>query len=361
MRDFLNAILIVGALVFSQGSSRIFASETPALVPRVVLLSSLDFGPYSKLSISGEFYANYITNLESIFRRQFMLSGLNVDVETISNADADTVHRELTSGRNVAVYFVGHSFAAKGAENSIIWDYGFRDIKKAFNSIHPNVRFLGMIFCNSNSIIRRLREEEGYFSSKANLKVFGFDAKIEARSSLAKSIQESIPVLLDAKTKSSRDSNQFTSRGFPITITRKLPSHFEGTIAGSVTVSVGNTLITSFSTASPGETQTKAAWIPVSALTEDADLTLSVSSGTQPYFRKTKIEIGEIIISNHPWPGASWELFRRTDGTPAGTSEYSFDFVGQLPDLNKAQFFGPYDCVPLETVRKFDSSSPYPF
>lgn len=141
---------------------------------------------------------SYLSKLEDKFRQQFKHT--NYEVQVTHGADQYHLWKELHDPRNVAVFWLSHSGVAitGGKEGQASGVMGFQkvsdiegyDLAPVFQKIHPNLRFLAMIGCDSQSVIDRLE-----IGKSDLLRVIGFHGKIDAKKGLKQAMFEAKSVL----------------------------------------------------------------------------------------------------------------------------------------------------------------------
>ncbi len=168
---------------------------------KVVLLTSLDTQSIRSL-FRKTYFQTYVQNLEELFVRKF--TGTQYVIEIVHRADQFHLWSALHDPKNVAIFWLSHASSSGGSTASsqllsnqrILDSQGF-DVTPIFNKIHPNLRFLAVIGCFSQSILNQLPHlsQDPKHSDHPYLRLFTFNHKVDARIGLKKAIQESKRVL----------------------------------------------------------------------------------------------------------------------------------------------------------------------
>lgn len=238
----------------------------------------------------------------------------------IDKADLETLYQYLNSPDTFALFWVGHgaySKAKKGkavAFTPILLDHQKKNIAPVFKKVHPNIKFLGIIGCNSSQILNmdtKANAELGYYLPKK---------KVVARWGVRRAIRR-------FRSHIKRNSNftyqeNMQSTGHKVTISRIASNN-----KSSLLVFAGDTLLGIMPEAASGEEQIQDFFIP------QGSKKIIVRSGHNP-FEDTDY-FGEITIK-------SWNLFARADGTPFGTNERIFMYKGAKQDLGPLESYFTY-------------------
>ncbi len=94
--------------------------------------------------------------IEELFINRFKNSGYRILVQ--HNVDQLKLYNILHDSQNIALFFVEHS----KKESFGINDYQNNNILPIFKDIHPNMRFLGLISCNTERIFKTFLDNSTY-------------------------------------------------------------------------------------------------------------------------------------------------------------------------------------------------------
>jgi hypothetical protein len=134
--------------------------------------------------------------IENLYRNSFENSGYKLVVKHA--ADQLTLQKHLLSDKTLALFWVSHSIGEQSVEglslSSSIQDYYGNDVRDLFQNVNPNVRFIGLVGCESNDIIKRFREQ-GHYKENQRLEYFGFDKKVHYKKGIQQSIKQSAKLL----------------------------------------------------------------------------------------------------------------------------------------------------------------------
>lgn len=136
--------------------------------------------------------ASHIRSLENTFNKALKDSGLKLVIH--HNVDPKTLYQVMTSEETEAVVWVSH--AAKEKEQvpgrtaeAIIMDVHGNDVKNFFTTIPKNLRFLGIVGCQSQSIIDGFRAR-GNYDQSPDLEIMSFAKKVAMQSGFKKTLQQ---------------------------------------------------------------------------------------------------------------------------------------------------------------------------
>ena len=124
---------------------------------------------------------------EEMFRKRFQ--GTDLEVRVVHRATLSSIRAELLDRDTVAAFYFAHSaqeqkvaLAGAVAEGKIA-DFRGYDVKDAFQNVHPGLRYLAVIGCQSSGIFERFRSL-GVYADRPDLKIRGFEGKILASRTL---------------------------------------------------------------------------------------------------------------------------------------------------------------------------------
>lgn len=175
----------------------IWNSSAFAQQQKITLLISLDPQKLCN-SIFSCSKKDYISALEDIFLKQFSKSHYEIEIHNF--ADQRDLWTALHDPQNVAVFWLSHAGAAKNrrGEPSELMTVGQVSdasgfaVSPVFTKIHPNLRFLGVIGCNTTDTLKR-------FHFPPDLTVYANNKKVDAKRGLKSAIKKSLDTLQKAE------------------------------------------------------------------------------------------------------------------------------------------------------------------
>lgn len=184
----------------------------PAFAGHAVLMTSLELRPTN------------IRYLEKKFRKAFEKSDLKVVIH--HQVKPETLYEVMTSEETEIALWVSHAagknaaFPGMSAQN-VILDLWGNDVKNFFTLIPQNLKFLGMIGCESKLIFDDFKSR-GNYEFTPDLAIMSFDKKVRLYSAFKETLKEAVkhiyrpaPRVLKSndsvEIQISRDSNNSTS------------------------------------------------------------------------------------------------------------------------------------------------------
>jgi hypothetical protein len=269
-----------------------FLLITQAYAGNAVLLTSLEL-PSGKME-----------KLEKKFKEAFEHSDLTPIIH--HRVGPELLLETMKSEDSEVILWVSHAAGEKelqvgvGAED-IILDIHGNDVKKFFTSPSKNLRFLGIVGCQAQSIIDGFKAR-GQFQNQPELEIMSFQKKVELFSGFKKTLERSKEVLarsLEATEKSEAETLQFY-------VTRT-PSKASGWIE------LGDKVVSYFTSSDKKVIHLE---------TYDYELWTSINNKNMKFIRdlekKSAAEdLGKLSFSIHANLG-SWKLFATANGKALG-------------------------------------------
>ena len=344
------------------------------VVPNVVLLTSLETPRiwYRKKGwkVDGK--------LEKIFKKHFKRSGYNVVIK--HSADFHDLRRELHNPNNIAVFWTSHAagtnqYTTGSMNTGAVLSINGKDVKDLFKSVHPNIRFLGLVGCSANGILREIFRE-GHYRYNPNLITHSFDKPVEARKGLRESLKASVgslgytkkrlfflkkkkldhanglfgkPVILRHDFYGSEELlkvNKYyqcgKEDGYLISGTRVLTMD-----SGPVAIRNNEGILKILPAGKAGDRQEFNFYLPYHPDISRSDLKLHVDSLI--YFSKEKQYLGEFDF-NSEW-GTSWRVFAKSDGEVLGVTKNLYLPRGIVPGHDDLITYKELSCNDSEEMK----------
>lgn len=350
---YLSLSLLIFVTVHAQDAST---------TPNVVLLTSLEtpriwYRPKG-WKVDGR--------LEEIFKKHFTKSGYNIVVK--HGVDFHELRKQLHNPNNIAVYWASHAAGTSngttgaGSAGAVLSING-KDVKDIFKSVHPNIRFLGLVGCDGQGILDEIARQ-GHYRYNPNLMTHSFTKKIDARRGLKKSLKASVNQLGYVKKRliilrkkrlwrydfyGNKDlltvNNHFhcgKEDGFLIKGTRTLAQD-----SMSITVRNSTGLLKVLPAGKAGDVQEFQFYIPYHPDITRTDFKISVDS--MIYFGKDQVYLGEFDFSSD-W-GLNWRVFAKPDGTVLGYTKNLYLPRGVLPTHVDLQTYKELSCNESEEMK----------
>lgn len=255
-----------------------YAIATTQLKPRIVLLTSLD------MSKSGDYYKNYLDNIEFIFKKKISDILQWKEDEYILNivhyATATDIRRALMSPDSVAVIYLSHAgYSSQGMlESSIISDFELNDVKEAFYDVHPNLKFLGVIGCTSKEVFARLKNS-GY-SLNSDLEIMVEATIVDAQKSALHALGQAVKKLNNFSG-TNYDCTRTVKKTFAVDVKRTIPSDITKEEVKNLFLQVKGKLIGVMPKIGPNESQSIRAYIDAEDISAKGDLKITVLTGAR--------------------------------------------------------------------------------
>jgi hypothetical protein len=243
-----------------------------------------------------------------------------------SNADAELLYKYLNDPDTMALFWVGHGGFKKISSTSevgiqptpVLFDYKQRNISKVFQKVHPNIKFLAVIGCNSWQILKNV------ISSRSDLGYYIPSKKVVATWSFRKALRKFRKHFWTIKYH--YISEDIKQQGIPITIERSTTSNTP------LMIFAGKKLIGVFPASSTSQYLKKNFMIPLYTdftNLKKHDLKITFSSGQNA--RDNFDNFGDIVIR---YDGQRlWKLFAKSDGSAFGVNVRIFLFNNSLDDI----------------------------
>lgn len=241
-----------------------------------------------------------------------------VTTKVIHGADQEDLYNALTDQKIDAVFWVSHaSFISSNSSSSsmspqsMILDINSDNVAPIFQVIHPNMKFIGIIGCNTQSILDEYLDEdqEDSISKDSNLRYISKRRSIAqfALSRALRKFKKAIKYNLLPTEK-----NKESTSGFDIEVKRTMQSHIPHNEIRSIRVLSQGRVVGLIPKILPGESEIIKLKIPYN---KDHNYKLELSTGQNIYTDSEKIHFGDLEVFNEK---NSWEVFAKRDGTPFG-------------------------------------------
>ncbi len=263
--------------------------------------------------------------LNKIIKRKLShFSNLNLIV--VNRGDQEVLHNYLNDPETVALFWLSHGGYKTLRSNdlgmmpsALLLDFNGDNVSKVFQKIHPNIKFLGIIGCNSSQIL------SPYLSMNKEVGSYIPTKKVVATWAMRKAIR---------KFKKHYSQNNYESitrpiekKGYEITIKR-----ISKTASKSLKVFAGKEFIGIIPKSKKNEFQEKIFFIPAVKM-QKRKMKITFESG-QSAFDATD-NFGDISLMHNQ--ATFWKLFSKRDGTPFGTNERIYLFKSDISQLIEAE------------------------
>jgi hypothetical protein len=271
-------------------------------------------------------------NLASIFKKKLRRHPFILKI--IHNADKEILHKELISNQNIAVFWVSHGAfnSRRGGSDGIglvplILDFQKENVASLFSMINPQIKFLGVIGCNTEQILGYYKNEEksetnliSYVSKRKSVATFAFKKALRkfTRAWRKRKLQES-PLIVQS--------------GISIKITRSA-THSEKDLPALIIENDGKFLGVLPSLIS-GEESSYDILLPIPENFQytKSKFHIKLKTGVSSMIKEKSNIFGAIKIENE------WSLFTKPDGTPFGNQSRLFLFQSDDSILEKIKPF----------------------
>jgi hypothetical protein len=320
---------------------------------KIYFLSSID-----ESSLKGPFYLHwgffqhYISSLEGQFTSHFRALSSTRELAVVRNANRADLFDALRDPQAIGVFWVSHGnpmdIQVGGGVlevNSKLLDSTGADVAELFKSISPNIRWISVVSCDSNQILRAEQVEDS--------RIQGFSNLTDAHVGLAQSLSKSDSILnrpIEPKPACPQEL------GIPLTIKRtyrlseQMPTDY---IFPAITVENQKTSLGSFHPVSASKlrssggmaVESQTIWLPISGPSDDLNIIFQsgLSSGAVPSY----FELGSFSIDSGI-PADKWLPFEdMKTHTPFGVTWEPYLSRNKIDIHQSAQLFTPRGCGPV--------------
>ncbi len=172
MKRLAPLLLLMGVLF---NGNHAFASQKPA---KAWLLISEDLGEL-EAGRSYFFKKNKVSNLDqlkSMFHQRMDPLGFDVQIQT--GATAAQLREALDDPESQVLFWIGHASPTQTVEalaaDGVILDAQGTNVGPLFKKIHPNFRWISIIGCNSDGLVKKYRSQ-GFYNDNTILHIEGID------------------------------------------------------------------------------------------------------------------------------------------------------------------------------------------
>ena len=141
-----------------------------------------------------------VDELIRIFKSR--MSPLELETRVVTNASARDLRRVLKSPLTTAVFWVGHATSGDANSalslNNIVVDYYGVNVADLFKDIHSNVRWIGLVGCNTKGIVQE-NKKLGFYRFNPLLHIDSFDSYAVASRDLNSSASQAYLYLATIK------------------------------------------------------------------------------------------------------------------------------------------------------------------
>jgi len=131
-------------------------------------------------------------DIEMQFKNYF--SGSGYKIIFIHKATAANLEYSLLSPNTLALFWVSHAAKSQTILNSIILDIAGNNVKEVFKNVHPSLRFLSLVGCQSRHILDKYLSQGQYTHAK-KLVTHGFKKTVSLNKAIRKSVVAASKVL----------------------------------------------------------------------------------------------------------------------------------------------------------------------
>lgn len=268
----------------------------------IVLLTSL---PNKDIKFTRDIGARFIQYTKDFYRQGFK-------IYIVHQADAQKLHSVLNNPQTHAIFWLSHGGAAKSQSpggmqaSASLLDYNGDNVAKVFQRIHPNIKFVGIMGCNSNIIM------QGLLPKRDDLHTYFPKGKITAHKALKVSTRT-------FRYFYHRNTNKNLSApaiklGYKVMIHRKTGGEFNS--YKPVQVFLGANLLTVLPKMPANSERIFKVMIPFQQQYTKSDLKFLLTTGqsafdSNDYFGDIAIQVDNNQV---------WKLFAKPDGTPFGVN-----------------------------------------
>jgi hypothetical protein len=283
----------------------------PASARQIVLLTSLPLKDQKEAVKAERFFLKETKD----FAQEYA-------IKVQHQADQETLFFYLNHPETHALFWLSHgAFQQTRSDVGVraapmLLDYQGDNVASIFRRIHPDVRFVGVIGCNTAQILEQLMQE------RELLDYFIPAKKVIGQISLKRAVR-------NFRYTHFRKDNQTRITEIPtdyLSVTVERRTGVDLPVYKSLKVFVGADLVTVLPKMGPNQRNEFELRIPHRPGLSRQDLRVVFDSGQNPHDERD--HIGELQLSfEGKYP---WRLFGRSDGRPFGTNERIFHFMNEF-------------------------------
>jgi hypothetical protein len=283
----------------------------PVSARQIVLLTSLPLKDHQEALKAERFFLRETKD----FAHEYV-------IKVQHQADQETLFYYLNHPETHALFWLSHGAFRPSRSNTgvratpMLLDHQGDNVASVFRRIHPDVRFVGVIGCNTAQIL------DQHIQARELLDYFIPAKKVIGQISLKRAVR-------NFRYTHFRKDNLTRIPEVPaptLSVTVQRRSGNDLPIYKSLKVFVGTELVTVLPKMGPDQREKFELLIPHRPGLGRRDLKIVFDSGQNPLDERD--HIGELKLSfegSYPW-----RLFGRSDGRPFGTNERIFHFMGEL-------------------------------
>lgn len=289
---------------------------------KILIFTSVYEAPETSVwSRFGSFQDPYRTSLwkeiEESFLQQLSPLGERFEIQIRHQVDANLLWQALQDPEVAGLVWISHANSKREnvkpglrADSVILTDSG-QNVLSLFQKPHPTMKFLAIIGCRAESVVREFREKY-YRDNNPFLQVVSADDKIIVNEGVAKVIAELLHV--DWNFDRSAISPQPPSKQH-LVIRRSWnpPQSDSGLLLDSAQVTLNNVFLGMLPKLRPGETRETEFELP-DQTSDSRQPWLKISSGYMQANVDHKIPLGEITIREVGVNSQIWEPFVDANG-----------------------------------------------
>lgn len=296
MKFFLYLLLFCGQIAFAKN---------------VVLLSSLpDKDIKATVEIKRQFY-----------KKLYGVANYGNELIYVNNASIHHLHKYLNDPETVALFWVSHGGHTKMRNSagigatSVLIDYQKVNVAKVFQNVHPNIKFLGILGCNSRQIVSKHLEQ------REDLGVYMPSYSVVATWSFRVALKKFKRHFWKYKYQYLNEDVLYD--GYPITISRSVTKD-----SRALMIFAGKNLIGVMPPLAANLSQTQTFYVPHSSEISKYDFKINIKSGL---VTSNHDDFGDIEVTHAG--NNYWKLFAKRDGTPFGVNQRLFVFKNQIENI----------------------------
>ncbi len=285
-----------------------------------------------------------LAQLEKIGKDSF--GSYNYEFDIIHRASIYDLWQTLHSHQTIAVFWLSHAGCTevpvpKFARQVAMPDINHFDATDILQEIHPNIRFLAIIACNSVEVIKKARTA---YELNQDLVIKSFDEKISPAEGLTEAMQSAHSVIRQERFQKGYCVGTCPSyKGYPLRLKRSVFKSRESAFLPPVRIQTHRGKILGIFKGS--ESEIVEVFFPISQpMAKRINLDLIFETGRAASL-SLHPEFADIeAISS--WQGASWHIKPILQGTT--TRILSYDGAKEMNEsMTKEVIYEPFDCSPM--------------
>jgi hypothetical protein len=285
-------------------------------------------------------------SLEGIFRGHFDSGQYSLRV--IHRATQLNIWEAIHSPRTLGLIWISHAGAATPSSGGLqagnpVIDADHFDVANVFQDFHPNLRFLGLVACDSGYVLTQQFLRHSVRRRSPNLYIYGFRHPVDATEGL-RTVQSWSNQVLELITHTHLRPPLTTEvrPSLELRLTRRFDYLPQGSSRILPAVRIENLAGTVLGVFPPSQNRSSQTLIlrirgNLRGFTDSSQLNLVMNAGDNPRMSSEQMSLGRFEVTAPSVPSLRWSAYSNAEGNPIGFTQNLYEFQGELPLLSVLQ------------------------